>query len=78
VQISPNDFRSYIEDFDEYPFENLELFYEEYYQSLVCSNFDNGEDVGFLKQDTCDLLFSHLLFLQLKSYVTREIEILNF
>jgi hypothetical protein len=32
VQCSPDDFRSYLEDFDEYSFEHLDLFYEEYYQ----------------------------------------------
>ena len=49
VQCSPDDFRSYLEDFDEYPFEHLDLFYEEDYQLPLCSNFDKSEDVAFLK-----------------------------
>ena len=53
-QCSPDDFRSYLEDFDEYSFEHLDLFYEEDYQPPLCSNFDKGEDVACLKQDTCD------------------------
>jgi hypothetical protein len=54
VQCSPNDFRSYLEYFDEYSFEHLDLFYEEDYQQPLCSNIDKGEDVSCLKQDTCD------------------------
>ena len=54
MQCSPDDFRSYLEDFDEYSFEHLDLFYEEYYQLPLCSNFDKGENVTCLKQDTCD------------------------
>jgi hypothetical protein len=46
VQSSPDDFRSYLEDFDEYPFEHFNLFYEEDYQPSLCSNFDKGEDVA--------------------------------
>jgi hypothetical protein len=49
MQYSPDDFPSYLEDFDEYSFEHLDLFYEEYYQLSLCSNFDKGEDVNFLK-----------------------------
>jgi hypothetical protein len=54
VLCSPNDFWSYLEDFDEYSFEHLDLFYEEDYQPLLCSDIDKGKDVSFLKQDTCD------------------------
>ena len=32
---SLDDFRSYLEDFDEYSFENLDLFYEKHYQPLL-------------------------------------------
>jgi hypothetical protein len=71
VQISPDDFRSYLEDFDEYPFEHLDLFYEEYYQPSLCSNFDKGEDVGFLKQDTCDKVVQ-LPLIALPRYVTKD------
>ena len=49
-----DDFWSYLEDFDEYSFYHLDLFYKEDYQPLLCSKFDKGEDVAFLKKDTCD------------------------
>jgi hypothetical protein len=32
-----DDFWPYLEDFDEYSFEHLDLFYEEYYQPSLCS-----------------------------------------
>jgi len=50
----PDDFQSYLEDFDERSFENLNLFYEEYYQPTLFSDIDKGEDVAFLKHDTYD------------------------
>jgi hypothetical protein len=49
VQCSPDDFQSYLEDFDEYSFVHLDLFYEEDYQLSLCSNFDKGEDIACLK-----------------------------
>jgi hypothetical protein len=52
VQCSLDDFWSYLQYFDEYSFEHLDLFYEEDYQLSLCSNFDK-EDVACLKQDTC-------------------------
>jgi hypothetical protein len=57
VQCSPDDLRSYLEDFDEYSFEHLDLFYEEDYQPSLCSDLDKGEDVAFLKHDACDKVF---------------------
>jgi hypothetical protein len=36
VLYSPSDFRSYLEDFDEYSFEPLDLFHEEDYQPPLC------------------------------------------
>jgi hypothetical protein len=54
VLFSPDDFRSYLEDFDEYSFEHLDLFYEEDYQPPLCSDLDRGEDNAFPKQGTCD------------------------
>jgi hypothetical protein len=54
VLFSPDDFRSYLEDFDEYSFEHLDLFYEEDYQPPLCSDLDRGEDIAFPKQGTCD------------------------
>jgi hypothetical protein len=71
VQSSPNDFRSYLEDFDEYPFEHLDLFHQENYQPSLCSNFDKGEDVACLKQDTCDKVVQ-LPPIALPRYVTKD------
>jgi hypothetical protein len=50
----PYDFQSYLEYFDEYPFEHLDLFYEEYYQPPSCSDLDRGEDIAFPTHSTCD------------------------
>jgi hypothetical protein len=72
VQCSPDDFRSYLEDFDEYSFEHLDLFYEEDYQPSLCSNFDKGEDVACLKQDTCDKVVQ-LPSTTLPRYVTKGV-----
>jgi hypothetical protein len=70
VLYSPDDFWSYLEDFDECSFEQLDLFYEENYQSSLCSNLDESEEVAFLKQDTCDKIF-HLPLITLPRYVTK-------
>jgi hypothetical protein len=43
---SPNNFRSYLEDFDDCSFEHLDLFHEEYYQPPLCSDLDRGEDIA--------------------------------
>jgi len=69
VLYSPDDFRSYLEDFDEYSFEHLDLFYEEYYQPSLCSDIDKGKDVSFLNKDTCDKVFQ-LPSINLPRYVT--------
>jgi hypothetical protein len=69
VLYSPNDFRSYLEDFDEYPSEHLDLFYEENYQPSFCSDPDESKEVACLKQDTCDKIF-HLPLITLPRYVT--------
>jgi hypothetical protein len=71
VQCSPDDFSSYLEDFDEYSFEILDLFYEEDYQPSLCSNFDKGEDVACLKQDNCDKVVQ-LPLIALPRYVTKD------
>jgi hypothetical protein len=63
-------FWSYLEDFDEYSFDHLDLFYEEDYQMTLCSNFDK-EDVSFLKQDTCDKVVQ-LPLIALPCYVTKD------
>jgi hypothetical protein len=54
VLCSPDDFWSYLKDFDEFSFEHLDLFYEEDYQPPLCSYLDKGEDIAYLKKDTCD------------------------
>ena len=66
---SPNNFRSYLEDFDDYPSEHLDLFYEESYQSSFSLDLDKSEEVTSLKQDTCDKIF-HLPLITLPRYVT--------
>jgi hypothetical protein len=65
MQCSHNDFWSYLEEFDEYSFEHLDIFYEEEFQPPLCSFFDKGEDMVFLKQDTCDEVFQPPSFLYL-------------
>jgi hypothetical protein len=54
VLYSPNDFRSYLEDFDDYPSEHLDLFHEEDYQPPLCSDPDRSKDIVFLKKNLCD------------------------
>jgi hypothetical protein len=71
VQFSSDDFQSYLEDFYEYSFEHLDLFYEEDYQPSLCSNVDKGEDVACLKQDTCDKVVQ-LPPIALPLYVTKD------
>jgi hypothetical protein len=46
VICSPNDFRSYLEDFDEFSFEHLDLFPEEDYQPPLCSDIDKGDNIA--------------------------------
>jgi hypothetical protein len=46
---SPNNFPSYLKDFDDCSFEHLDLFYEENYQPSLCSDLDKSEEVSFLK-----------------------------
>jgi hypothetical protein len=47
----PNDFRSYLEDFDDCSSEHLDLFYEDDYQPPLCSSFDGSKNVVCLKKD---------------------------
>jgi hypothetical protein len=49
-----DDFRSYLEGFDEYSFEHLDSFHEEDYQPPLCSGLDRSKDVVCLKKDPCD------------------------
>jgi hypothetical protein len=69
ILCSPNNFRSYLEDFDDCSSEHLDLFYEENYQPSLCSDLDKNEEVTSLKQDTCDKIF-HLPLITLPRYVT--------
>jgi hypothetical protein len=48
-----NDFRSYLEMFDEYA-EHLNPFYEDDFQPPLCSNFDTSKDIVCLKEVTHD------------------------
>jgi hypothetical protein len=57
LQHSHDDFWSYPGGFDTYSFEHLDLFYEEDFQPLLCSNFDEGKDMIGLEQDFCDESF---------------------
>jgi hypothetical protein len=66
---SPNDFRSYLEDFDDCSSEHLDLFYEESYQPSFCSHLDKNEEVTSMKQDAGDKVF-HLPLITLPRYVT--------
>jgi hypothetical protein len=54
----PDDFWSYLKDFDDCSYENLDLFYEDGYQPPLCSSFDRSKTIVCLKRD------SHDIFLQ--------------
>jgi hypothetical protein len=43
--------------FDAYFFEQLDLLFEENFQPLLCSNFDEGKDMIFPEHDFCDKNF---------------------
>jgi hypothetical protein len=58
VPCFPDDFRSYLECFDEYSSEHLDSFYVEDYQPPLCSDFDGSKNIVCLKKD------SHDIFLQ--------------
>jgi hypothetical protein len=51
---SPINFRSYLEDFDEYSSEHLDLPYEDDYQPPLCSDFDRSKNIVCLKNDSHD------------------------
>jgi hypothetical protein len=55
VHYLPDDFRSYLEAFDEYSSEHLDLPYEDDYQLPLCSDFDKSKDIFCLKKDSHDL-----------------------
>jgi hypothetical protein len=49
---SPDDFRSYIEIFDEYPSEHLDSFHEDDCKSPLCSDFNTSKDIVCLEKDS--------------------------
>jgi hypothetical protein len=56
VQYLPDDFRSYLEAFDEYSSEHLDLPHEDDYQPPLCSDFDRSRNIVCLKKDSHDFL----------------------
>jgi hypothetical protein len=54
VPYFPDDFRSYLEDFDEYSSERLNSLHEEDFQPPLCSSLDRSKDIACLKKDSCD------------------------
>jgi hypothetical protein len=54
VPCFPDDFRSYLEGFDEYSSEHLDSSHEETYRPPLCSGLDRSKDIVFLKKDPCD------------------------
>jgi hypothetical protein len=54
IHCFPNDFRSYLEDFDDYSSEHLDLFYEDDCQSPLCSDFDTSKNIVYLKEVSHD------------------------
>jgi hypothetical protein len=54
VPCFPDDFRSYLEGFDEYSSEHLDSSHEEYYRPPLCSGLDRSKDIVSLKKDPCD------------------------
>jgi hypothetical protein len=51
---SPNNFLSYLEEFDDCSFDHFDLLYVEYYQPPLCSDLDRGEDIACPTHGTCD------------------------
>jgi hypothetical protein len=65
-------FWSYLENFDDYPSEHLDLSYEESYQPTLCLDIDKDEEVTSLKQDICGKIF-HPPLITLPHYVTKRV-----
>jgi hypothetical protein len=59
-------------DFDEYSFEHLDLFHEEYYQPPLCPDIDKGEDITFLENDAYDNV-SQLPLTILSRHITKGV-----
>jgi hypothetical protein len=77
VQYLPNDFQSYLEAFDEYSSEHLDLPYEYDYQLPLFSDFDRSKNNVCLKKDSHDLFLQlpviTLLFFSIKGVVEKYI-----
>jgi hypothetical protein len=54
VPYFPDDFWSYLEDFDEYSSEHLDPFHEDDFQPPLCSGLDRSKNIVCLKKDSCD------------------------
>jgi hypothetical protein len=54
VPCFPDNFRSYLEDFDDCSCEHLDLFYEDDYQPPLCSDFDTSKNIVCLKKVSHD------------------------
>jgi hypothetical protein len=50
----PDDFRSYLEDFDDYSSEHLDSFHEDDCQPPLCSDFNTCKDIVCLKEVSHD------------------------
>jgi len=72
VQCSLDDFRSYLEEFDKYSFEHLDIFYEWELQPPLCSDCDESEDMVLLEKDTCDEV-SQPPYFPVSLYVTKDV-----
>jgi hypothetical protein len=55
VPCFPDDFRSYLEGFDEYSFDHLDSFHEEDYQPSLCSGVDRSKNFVCLNKDYHDI-----------------------
>jgi hypothetical protein len=56
VDLAPyvlDDFRSYLEDFDEYSSEHMGPFHEDDFQPPLCSGLDRSKDIVCSKKDPC-------------------------
>jgi hypothetical protein len=54
IQYLLDDFRSYLEAFDEYSCKHLDLPYEDDYQPPLCSDFDRSKNIVCLKKESHD------------------------
>jgi hypothetical protein len=55
VPYFPDDFQSYLDEFDEYSSEHLDPFHEYYFQPPLCLGLDRTKDIVFMKKDSSDI-----------------------